>query len=286
MSDKIKVKGMGLLNAISFTNTLLQAGEYSILKSIEEQGMKAEFEKLFLSYIKDALFKLKTNAEEAVAEKISNPKYAAAVLKILSAKLTNSAVKDESFPDLQDKEYASNTIKLISRNETEISSKLSEADGKDVQDAVSRYETWSDLNNYVESHPAFQSYLESRLKSSSSKGCIVPIIMFLLIFFILGIFLVGMMGPRSSDFSSIYVIAYISFTSAGLLIGSIVYWAIANGRTKKEKEKVEEFERFFDENKLLAIDTTYNSSLDNVATKMKVTEKEIVNLIGKMPSFD
>ena len=282
MSDKIKVKGMGLLNAISLTNTLIQAGEYSKLKSLEEQGQKAEFEKLFLSYIKDALFKLKTNAEEAVAEEISNPKYAAAVLKILSAKLSNSAIKVEYFPDFQDKEYASNTVKFISKNETELSSKLSEADAKDVQDAVDCYRDWSDLNYYVESDDAFHSYLDARSISSSSKGCIVPMIMVILSGIIPAIALYFL----SATSYNVSIISIILCLSAGLFICGILYWAIDNGREKKAKESVEEFESFYDEKRLLAIDGTYNSSVDDVANVMKDTEKKIVTLIGKMPIFE
>jgi hypothetical protein len=283
MSDKIKVKGMGLLNAVSIASTLIQANEYTKLKALEEEGRQEEFEKLFLSYIKDAIFKLNSKAEDAVAEKVTNPKYAAAVLKMLSAKLANSAVKVENFEDLQDKTYASNTRKFITDNEAEISSKLSVADAKDVQDAVACFKYWSDMDYYMKSNTAFQSYEEARLKSSSSTGCIVPIIMYILSFIIPYFALLGE-NTSTSTFTAILI--FVACLSAGLLIGGIVYWAVAYGRKKKAKQTVEEFESFFDAEKLRDIEEKFKSSLGDVKSQMEINEEMIVTLIGKMPSFD
>jgi hypothetical protein len=119
MSEPVKVKGMGLLNAVNIAGTLIQAGQYSKLKSLEQQGQMEELQKLFLSYLRDAIFKIKSNADNAVSLKEIYPKYSVSALRLLSKRLNNSSIKVENFGELSDKEYVLNTIKFIQSNEAE-----------------------------------------------------------------------------------------------------------------------------------------------------------------------
>jgi hypothetical protein len=277
MSEPVKVKGIGLLNAISFASTLIQANEYTKLKALEEQGQNDEFNKMFLSYLKNAIFKIKSTAEDAVSESKSNPEYSSAVLKLLLAKLDNSAVKIENFEDISDKEYASNAIKFMKENEAEISSKLT-TDGKEkVQGVINSYNSWSDLKYYIDNINEFNSYKEAIKKSSSAVGCVGPIIIFLL--GIVSVFLA--LFAMFKDNTNILPGCLALF----LIFGSIIWWAIANGNKKKAKNSVKEFESFFDEVKLKNIDNTYQSSFSGIQDKLKLLQENIISLIGKMPNI-
>jgi cytochrome c oxidase subunit IV len=276
MSEPIKVKGMGLLTGLSLAGTLIQAGEFTKLKALEEQGQREEFEKLFRSYLRDAIFRLKTNAEDAISEKSSNPKYSATILKILSAKLSDSVVKVEFFEDLSDKEYASNVIKLISKNESEISAQLSSTDERDVQEAIKQYGNWSDLKYYVNSSNALDSYWKAQSMSKNSSGTLISYLLLALAL------IVSLFAFRAMSRMEV-VLPCLAFI---LLIVSLVVLLAVNGSKKKAKKNVEEFKSLYDEEKLLKINNTYHSSIDEVKAKMKDIEEVIVQLLGKMPVLD
>ena len=279
MSDEIKVKGGWVFGALGVASTLIQAGNYAKLKALEEKGQQAEFEKMFQAYIKDAFFKLKSQADDAAAEEKSNPKFAAAVLKMLSNKIEKSPIQIEHFTELQDKEYVSNARKFIFNRSKAANSKLSEEESTDVQDAIEYYEAWSVLEKYVNDYYEYQAYKQALSKSSNSIGCIFQIIMFILSGIIPSLAFSG----RNSTGSTFGLFAFIAF---GMFVGSIVWWLVERGTKKKAKNQVEVFKQPHDVETLREIDVQYKGSRDEAQSQMEANESAIVELIGKMPGIE
>jgi hypothetical protein len=158
-----------------------------------------------------------------------------------------------------------------------LTSQLSIEDEKDIKQALNQFEEWSDLDYYVDNKTEYDSYKETLNKSSSSAGCIAPIIVFVIATITL-VFAFMALGD-STNFGS-------SCLAISLYLVGIVWAFVSISNKNKLKKKVEEFQNLYDINRLNKVDSRYKSSRNQVTTKMREIENNIVALIGKMPAFD
>jgi len=137
------------LNAASLGADLYNAAQLSTLR---RQGADAALIQAFIRHLRDQIFQFKQAADNALAMEARSPLAAAGAISVVADRLHDSGVTPELFPELGDKEYAAQTIRLIEENHRRLMARLTPAEQGEVARVVAAADRLPDYNYYLENY--------------------------------------------------------------------------------------------------------------------------------------
>lgn len=136
-----------VLSAASAGASIYNASQ---LQTLRRQGAQAGLIQAMVTHLREQIFQFKQMAEYGLAQEVRSVKNAAGVISIVESRLDDSGITPELFPELGDKEYAMQTIRLISENKRRLLGLLSRDEQNEISRVVAAAERLPDYNYYVE----------------------------------------------------------------------------------------------------------------------------------------
>lgn len=225
-------------NLLTVANIGVSAANYSQLQELKEQQNQSQIGALLIQMARDMLFDFKQGAEKVLANEVTNPKLAAAKLKMLSLGLEDIGITPQLFPDLSDKEYAASTIKYIESNQQQLQSQLSIEEQEEIETAIQAVQIYQDAEYVLTHYEAVEEYREAKVvydELAGRNGCLATIGVILL-------FYPGIILPGGLYFASESEVVGILGFSLWLAIIVVVFRFRSQKRYKEAKKIVESFE--------------------------------------------
>lgn len=124
----------------------------SQLQTLRQQGAQAALIQAMLAHLRDQIFQFKQMAEYGLAQEAQSVKRAAGIISIVASRLDDSGITPELFPNLGDKEYAMQTIRLIGENRRRLLGLLSRDEQAEISRVVAAADRLPDYSYYVENY--------------------------------------------------------------------------------------------------------------------------------------
>lgn len=137
---------------IGAANTGANLYNASQVEALRRQGAEAALIHAITMYLREQIFTVKQMADWGLAQEAYAPKIAAGALSIAALRLQSSGVTPDLFLELGDKEYASQTIRLVTDNKRRLLSKLSIEDQNEVARVAEAGARLPDYNYYVSNY--------------------------------------------------------------------------------------------------------------------------------------
>lgn len=224
------------------------------LHSLRQQHAEAAAIQAILAHLRNQVFQLKQMAESALSLEAESPKVAAGALSVVEMHLQNSGITPDLFPDLADKEYAAQTVRLVANNMHRLTAQLTSAERTEVQKLVAVARRLPDYNYYLEHYSDGRRLAEASeivARYAGRNGCLARMALFTYILF--GLPLLGWMfgGIGGSGFSSAGFWFGIILGGAGLVL-----WlrAMHGWEYSKAKKVVDELAKKIDVDRFKALD--------------------------------
>lgn len=191
------------------------------LHSLRQQHAEAAAIQAILAHLRNQVFQLKQMAESALSLEAESPKVAAGALSIVEMHLQNSGITPDLFPDLADKEYAAQTVRLVANNMRRLTAQLTSAERAEVQQFMAVARRLPDYNYYLEHYSDGRRLAEASeivARYAGRNGCLAR--MALLTYIFVGLPLLGwtFAGIGGSGFSSVGFWFGIILGGAGLIL--------------------------------------------------------------------
>lgn len=138
-----------MLNVATAASSAYSAAQ---LHSLRQQHAEAAAIQAILAHLRNQVFQLKQMAESALSLEAESPKVAAGALSIVEMHLQNSGITPDLFPDLADKEYAAQTVRLVANNMRRLTAQLTSAERAEVQQFMAVARRLPDYNYYLENY--------------------------------------------------------------------------------------------------------------------------------------
>lgn len=192
------------LNAASLGADLYNASQLSTLR---QQGADAALIQAFIRHLRDQIFQFKQAADSALAMEAQSPLTAAGAISIVADRLHDSGVTPELFPELGDKEYAAQAIRLIEENHRRLLALLSPPEQNEVARVVEVADRLLDYNYYLENYNDGRRLADAEnavTQYAGRNGCLVQMGLLSYVFIGLPVCIVFFMdlftgGSRSSS---------------------------------------------------------------------------------------
>lgn len=191
------------------------------LHSLRQQHAEAAAIQAILAHLRNQVFQLKQMAESALSLEAESPKVAAGALSVVEMHLQDSGITPDLFPDLADKEYAAQTVRLVANNMRRLTALLTSAERAEVQQFMAVARRLPDYNYYLENYDdgrRLANASEIVARYAGRNGCLARIALFTYIF--VGLPLLGwtFAGIGGSGFSSVGFWFGIILGGAGLIL--------------------------------------------------------------------
>lgn len=224
------------------------------LHSLRQQHAEAAAIQAILAHLRNQVFQLKQMAESALSLEAESPKVAAGALSVVEMHLQDSGITPDLFPDLADKEYAAQTVRLVANNMRRLTAQLTSAERAEVQQFMAVARRLPDYNYYLEHYSDGRRLAEASeivARYAGRNGCLAR--MALLTYILFGVPLLGWMfgGIGGSGFSSAGFWFGIILGGAGLVLWlrEMHGWAYSSA-----KKVVDELGKKIDVDRFKALD--------------------------------
>jgi len=162
---------MSWLNAaLGVANFGVQVSQMSKLEQLRRQGAEAEQVQAVLIQLRSIIFQYNHAAKEILDQSERNPKGAAAEMRLLRTELEESGITPGVFAELQDKEYALETTRLINSGDDELMGSLPPEERDEVTYAVTASLRMPDYDYYLENYNDVREYQAARPIYNELKG--------------------------------------------------------------------------------------------------------------------
>jgi hypothetical protein len=250
----------------------------SQLQAMRQQGAQATVIQAFLAHLRDLIFHFKQSAEFALSQEARSAKVTAGALGVVESRLRASGITPDLFPDLSDKEYTAQTIRLIADNRRRLFDQLSPEERSEVDRAVAMADRLPDYDYYIANYADGQRLMEAAptfTKYEARNGCLLQKGLSLAYLFIgLPVILGAMMVMEGQDSGGVGIL---TFLGLGVWIGGFVL--LDRWQHKKEfsraKKVVNELKDKIDLQRFLALD----SELGGVAMAQQL-QSEAQSFLG------
>lgn len=272
---------MGWLDVIEVgldvANVAINVNNAAKLEAMRQQGAAAALVQAVLQELRNQIFQYKQAAENILNSAWVESKQAAAAMRFLEIELQESGITVEMFPDLMDKEYAANTIRLIQDNSRRMLGMLPMAEQAEIKEVAFAASQLPECNYYLTHYREWTSYTEAQevvaiygpRNSASNKftfvisGCFVLMVLLTLVFSIVD----GMEGGLG--------ILLIVLVLGGSIWGvtAVNSWMNAGGYNKA-KETVAETEKKLDVSRFKTLASQLGSKFEAEA-KQRAYQKKV-----------
>lgn len=252
------------LNAASLGADLYNASQLSTLR---RQGADAALIQTFIRHLRDQIFQFKQAADNALAMEARSPLAAAGAISVVADRLHDSGVTPELFPELGDKEYAAQTIRLIEENHRRLMARLTPVEQGQVARVVAAADRLPDYNYYLENYNDGRRLVEAAptvAQYGSRNSWLLSIGLGLLYYFVglpasIGLFMALFTGGNWSNNTGgiVGLIVGIGAWVAGLIM--INRWQNAK-KYKRAKKVVDELKDKIDLPRFIALDNELGST--------------------------
>lgn len=237
----------------------------SQLQTLRQQGAQAALIQAMLAHLRDQIFQFKQMTEYGLAQEAQSVKRAAGIISIVASRLDDSGITPELFPNLGDKEYAMQTIRLIGENRRRLLGLLSRDEQAEISLVVSAADRLPDYNYYAENYNDGRRLADAEnavTQYAGRNGCLAQI--GLLAYAFVGIPAIAALSGAmlgGGNWSS-------SGSQTGLVIGAILglvsFFIIARGMHAKDykqaKRVVDELKDKIDLPRFAALDNELGST--------------------------
>jgi len=205
---------------LSLASLGVVAAQYNQLQNLQQQGAdQAAYQELMqevLEQIRDDIFKFRQAAKEIVELSESEPRIAAGAMTMLADQLDRSGITPELLPDLKDKEYTADTLRMIHKERERLLGQISEVERSEIIDLVHITAELPDFSYYLAYYDQVGEYrlLEQKQKKYKSQaGCVGGANM-----------TIALIGVGVTGLTVLMLICAVVSTGEGLLwlLGSIV----------------------------------------------------------------
>lgn len=276
---------MGKLNTLLDLASL--GAELSMANQLEEmqrQGAAAAMIQAVVAEIRNRIFKYNEMAKDILAAEKTRPREAAGAMRLLELRLKNSGLSSEMFFELPDKEYMSNTVRLIQESGRRLTEALSESEQAEVEALINKAGRLSDYSYFASHHQALQKHKETLPASKDlgsgarTIGCLAVGVGGGLVFLTLcsvPVFL--MMEER------VGVIAILAIT--GLVMGAPVagigYYLFRRGsKGAAAKKVIDKLDSEVNIDRLYMLDKEFGGDLDLVSQMRDEAQAALVQFFG------
>ena len=167
---------MGWLNtALSAASLGADLYNASQLSTLRRQGADSAMIQALIRHLRDQIFQFKQAADSALAMEARSTLAAAGAISVVADRLHDSGVTPELFPELGDKEYAAQTIRLIEENHRRLMALLSSTEQGEVARVVAAADRLPDYNYYLENYNDGRRLAEASdtaTQYASRNGCL------------------------------------------------------------------------------------------------------------------
>jgi len=245
-----------MLNVATAASSAYSASQ---LHAMRQQQAEAALIQAVLAHLREQIFQLKQMAESALSLEAESPKLAAGALSVVELHLHSSGITPDLFPDLGDKEYAMQTVRLVANHKRRLLAQLTPAEQAEVQQLVAVAQRLPDYNYYLENYNDSRRLAEATdtvTRYASRNGCLaqmglltygfvgIPTIMILFANLLSG-------GNWSSDWSGVGLLL-----GLGVGIAGLIYLArgMHAGEYRQAKKVVDELKDKVDLARFTALD--------------------------------
>jgi ribosomal protein S27E len=248
-----------MLNVATAASSAYSASQ---LHAMRKQQAEAALIQAVLAHLREQIFRLKQMAESALSLEAESPKLAAGALSVVELHLHNSGITPDLFPDLADKEYAMQTVRLVVNHKRRLMAQLTPAEQAEVQQLVAVAQRMPDYNYYLENYDDSRRLAEATdtvTRYASRNSCSAQI--GLLTYGFVGILIIMTLfanlfsgGDWSSDWSGVGLLL-----GAGVGVAGLLY--LARGMHAEEyrraKKVVDELKDKIDLARFTALDNEF-----------------------------
>lgn len=220
-----------------------------------KQSASAALTQLGLASLRDRIFNLKQSAEMVLSQDGAPDKVTTAAISILEARLHNPDVTPALFPDLSDKEYVLNTVRLVSASKNRLLEQLSPDEQAEVARVTAMGVRLPDYDYYLGNFRSGRQMMEAVDAVAKTRvGFILalnPVVIPMLLFFLV---LGGLwIGDRVAEGDG-SVIGYL--VGIGVWVAILITWL--NGKEYRYARQVmAKFEDKLDLARFAALDKEF-----------------------------
>ncbi|MCA9981351.1 MAG: hypothetical protein KDD89_10970 [Anaerolineales bacterium] len=291
--------GLGMANAAANAHSAAK------LEEMRQQGAEAALMQELIKYLRNEIFNFKKSAEAILEAEDVEPKVRVGALKLLEARLEQSGIEPTLFVELADKEYASDTIKLIQSNSSQLFLALSPPEQKETEQAVEAVMQLSEYEFYLENHDDFEEI--SRAKEvydlyKTRHGCLMSMVILFGGFMILSILcsissginlivsqpLIALFGSESAIVSIVGVIMLI--LTGMTIVAGLVWYGITVSRWQNSKKyneakrKIENSKDQYDISRAIEIEAKLeNYSREDIVAMRDEAQATLKSFFGESP---
>ncbi len=250
-----------MLNVATAASSAYSAAQ---LHSLRQQYAEAAAIQAILAQLRNQVFQLKQMTESALSLEAESPKVAAGALSVVEMHLQNSGITPDLFPDLADKEYVMQTVRLIHYNLRRLTAQLTSAEQAEVQQLVAVARRLPDYNYYLENYDDGRRLAEAAPtveRYGSRNSWLLNIGLGLLYYFVglpasIGLFMALFSGGNWSSNTGVVpgLVVGIGAWVAGLIM--IGRWQNAK-EYKRAKKVVDELKDKIDLPRFMALDNEF-----------------------------
>jgi hypothetical protein len=262
---------MGKLDTfLSFVDVGLNVAQIGQLEQLKRQGMASALRESLLKQLRDMIFTFKQKAETILRFEDQDKLRTACALQLLQNELDETGISPELFPELLDKEYVANTIRLIRENNSRLLSYLSPEEIDSISNIVRISDQLEEHSFYVGNYDNYKKLQNSKksLEDAKGKRNLAFIAFFCLMFFLC---------ISMDNFSMIIPIAMIVM----LIIG-----ASFTGLVNTNKKTVEEITNIINEKEMKRLDEKFSGDIEKVKSLYEENKGIIAQFFGESPILE